>query len=264
MRLEILVTTMHQQDAGKYQSMNLQTDAVIANQADRNETLEEWIDGKHVKLVTTNTRGTSKNRNIALEHAEADLLMFSDDDLTFYDGYEQIVLSEFEKHPEADAIRFNVRQIAGRETTIRPITEFHAATRRNVTQYGMMGIAIKKDMFEKHGLRFDENFGPGTENSCGEDTIFLQEMLKKKVKLYLSPETIADIDQTESTWFEGYENEKYFITSGKVIARAYPILSYGLVIRSAVKCVKNKKSKLPFMTILKAYYKGVIRQTFHK
>ena len=35
MKLEVLVTTMHQKDISKYISMNLQTDAVIANQADR-------------------------------------------------------------------------------------------------------------------------------------------------------------------------------------------------------------------------------------
>ncbi len=264
MRLEILVTTMHQQGFEKYHSMNLRTPAVIANQADRDETVEQVINGQKVTLVTTSARGTSRNRNTALAHATGDVLMFADDDITFYDNYEEIVLSELDKHPEADAIRFNIRQVDGRKTTITPITQFTRATRTNITQYGVWGIAIRKSVFERHQLRFDENFGPGTENSCGEDTIFLQELMKKKVCLYLSPETIADIDQTVSSWFEGYDHERYFVTAGRVLARIYPLLSYGLVVRSAVKCARNKKSKLSFLSILKAYYKGVIQQTMGK
>ena len=36
MKIEVLVTTMHQKDFSKYKEMNLQTDAVIANQAEHN------------------------------------------------------------------------------------------------------------------------------------------------------------------------------------------------------------------------------------
>ena len=82
MKIEVLVTTMHQRDYTKYYDMNLKTDAVIANQADRNETLETVIDGNHVKLVTTDMRGLSKNRNIALENSvdeDTVVIMKSDD-----------------------------------------------------------------------------------------------------------------------------------------------------------------------------------------
>ena len=262
-RLEVLVTTMHQTGSEKFASMNLQTDAVLANQADRDEKFVEEINGHKVTMVTTKTRGTSKNRNIAIENSTDEYIMFSDDDLRFYDNYEELVLSEFESHPEAEAIKFNIRQVAGRKTIIKPITEFQKAKRSKITTYGVWGIAINRSVLEAHGLRFDEAFGPGTKNSCGEDTIFLQEMIKHHVKFYLSPKVIADIDQSVSSWFEGFDNEKYFVTTGKVIARIYPALSYILVIRSTVKCTLQKKSSLPFFTILKAYYKGVISQTLH-
>ena len=100
-RLQVLVTTMHQSDFSKYSQMNLQTDAVIANQADSNEIQCQKIGDSNVQLVTTATRGLSRNRNIALAHSnqKAEYLLFSDDDLIFADGYEQLIITEFEKHP---------------------------------------------------------------------------------------------------------------------------------------------------------------------
>ena len=55
-RLAVLVTTMNEQDHSKYSEMNLQTDAVIANQADFEgftETEKEgwYVFDKHGKMI---------------------------------------------------------------------------------------------------------------------------------------------------------------------------------------------------------------------
>ena len=66
MKLVVLVTTMHQNSFEIYSKMNLQTDAVIANQADENSYKETTIEGHSVRFITTDSRGLSRNRNIAL------------------------------------------------------------------------------------------------------------------------------------------------------------------------------------------------------
>lgn len=260
MKLEVLVTTMHQKDISKYYEMNLQTNAVIANQSDSDFIQEKFINGSRVKLVTTSTRGTSKNRNIAINNIsdEADYVIFSDDDLKFHDGYENIILSEFEKHPEADAIKFNIKCISERKISMKPITEFKKANRRAVTSYGVWALVIKKDVLLNSKLFFNERFGPGTENYCGEDSIFLQKLFNKKVALYVSPLYVAEIDQSDSSWFEGH-NEKFFTVGGMIINECYPLLSWGLVIRSAIKAYRRKTSDLSFLSILNCYYKGIVR-----
>ena len=110
-KLTVVVTTMHQTDLEIYKRMNLQTDAVIGNQAADNWERAEIIDGHGVKMVTTDKRGTSLNRNTAMDNVDlsAEYVMFSDDDLCFYDGYEQMVLDAFATLPDVDAVKFNVR-----------------------------------------------------------------------------------------------------------------------------------------------------------
>ena len=259
MKLEVLVTTMHQKDISKYFDMNLQTDAVIANQADSENFEVCDVNGSTVKFVTISSRGLSKNRNIAIKNiGDSDLIMFSDDDLKFYDGYEDIIVKEFENHPEAEAIKFNINCISKRKIAMESIKEFHKPSRKEVTSWGVVGLVIKTDVLKEKSLKFNERFGAGVENFCGEDSIFLQEIFKKKVNLYASPKFIAEIDQTDSTWFEGH-NEKFFTVAGMVLNEIYPCLSYLLVIRSAYKAAKRKTSNLKFMQILKCYYKGVFK-----
>lgn len=258
-RIEVLVTTMYQSDFSKYSQMNLQTDVVLANQTDRNSYSETVINGCTVKMVSTDSRGVSRNRNIAMAHAnqKAEYILFSDDDLVFVDGYEQLILDEFEKHPEAEAIKFNIHDLSKtRKISMRRIEQFEKATRRNMSSSGVWGLVIKMDALKRYDLHFHENFGPGTENYCGEDTIFLMEMLNKKVQLYRSPVDIAGIDQTESSWFRGHD-ERFFTTAGMVLSMIFPVLSYLLVIRSAWKAYRRKDSGMSFIKILSCYYQGI-------
>ena len=121
---------------------------------------------------------------------------------------------------------------------------------------GVWGVVIKQDVLKRNNLHFHEYFGPGTENYCGEDTIFLQEMINKGVKFYRSPVDIAAIDQTESTWFNGHD-QKYFYVTGMVFATCYPKLCRLIVIRSAFRFSRKKDCKLSFFKILSAYNKGI-------
>lgn len=259
MNIQVLVTTMHQTGFEKFSEMNLQTDAVIANQTDKNEYLETVVDNCSVKLVSTDSRGLSRNRNIALSHANqnADFIIFSDDDLVFNDGYEKLIIDEFEKHPEAEAIKFNIHDLSkSRKISMKQIQKFEKATKRNMSSSGVCGLVIKSDTMKRYNLHFHENFGSGSENYCGEDTIFLMEMIEKKIQFYRSPVDIAGIDQTESTWFIGH-NERFFYTAGMVIGTIYPHLSYLIVLRSAFKAYRRKDSNMSFMKIISCYYKGI-------
>ena len=74
---------MNQADLSIAEKMNIRCDAVIANQADREEITNKETDYGVVKMVTTPTRGVGLNRNIALLAADADVLLMADDDVVY-------------------------------------------------------------------------------------------------------------------------------------------------------------------------------------
>lgn len=257
--IEVLVTTMHQTDTAKYEEMKLQTDAVIANQTNKNFYIEEKKNEHIVKMISTDTRGLSRNRNIALAMSTGDFILFTDDDVIFEDGYEQLIMQEFKNHPEAEAIRFDMRVVAiaeSKKVEYKKVAScFRRATRSELARYGVCGLVIRKDILQKYCLHFNETFGSGTENYCGEDTIFLQEMVNKKIKLFLSPVIIANIDKSNSTWFEGFTERRFYV-NGKIFAAAYPRWARLMAVRSAYKFSKRQK-EIKFIDILKCYWHGI-------
>lgn len=265
MKIQIIVTTMHQTDFSILEKMNISTDVIVANQADRNAfDTKELAHGKAL-MVTTATRGLSKNRNIGLEFVDkdTDFVMFADDDLVFEDGYFDMVKAEIGKHPEADAIKFNLFNISKtRKIAMKDITEWKRATRRSLSSSGVWGAVIRKNCLDKYNVRFSEYFGTGTANYCGEDTIFFQNLLSKGVRVYMSPVTVSGIDQTESTWFEGF-TEKYFTVAGKVLAAIFPAGAKLLALRSAYRFNKRKDVSLSITQIFKAYCHGIDEYKSH-
>ena len=257
MKIQVLVITMNN-NFEVIEKMNISSDVVIANQGSENSVI--FNDGSTKKLmVTTSTIGTSRNRNIALAHAfqEDELVLFSDDDLIFNYDYKETILNEFANHPEAEAIKFNLHDISSfRKITMKKIDKFKKATRRNMGSSGVCGLAIKQSVLNRINIRFNEEFGPGTLNYCGEDTIFIQEMINKKVRLFLSPYDIAGIDQTKSLWFKGYE-EKYFFVMGKVLAVCYPKMCRLLALRSAIRFSRRKKCNFSFFQLVSIFNKGI-------
>lgn len=77
-------------------------------------------------------------------------------------------------------------------------------------RFGAARIAVKVNSISMNNIYFNLNFGGGCQFSNGEDTLFLYECLRKKLKIYAVNDTIAKLThERESTWFSNY-NEKYF------------------------------------------------------
>lgn len=257
-KFEILCVTMHQKDFSKIHEMNIHSAVIFANQADRTAFEEYEFEGHWARMVTTNTRGISKNRNIAIEykHSDAEIVMFADDDMRFFDDCEALVLNEFRKHPEADAIKFNIRSVSERKISMNSITHYHKVGRRETGGWGVCALAVRSSVLQENNLWFNERFGTGSANYCGEDTIFIQELINKGVKLYASPVFIADIDQSVSSWFRGFD-KRYFVTMGMVLHEAYPCLCGLLAFRSAWRFSRRDNCDMQMLEILRCLFRGI-------
>ena len=115
--LEVLVSALENDADALPVKMNLHTDAVIINQSSEDSARErETGDGKRVRIFECNERGVGRSRNRALSEAEGEIILFSDEDIILDDDYEEKVLSEFDKNPDADPILFNFEVNENRRT----------------------------------------------------------------------------------------------------------------------------------------------------
>jgi len=208
-RFEILCVTMHQTDFSKIEEMNIRSDVVFANQADTTAYKEIEFDGKRAKMITTSTRGVGINRNLALTFANAEICLFADDDVKYVDNLENIILQEFDSHPDADVFIFHLDTDDNERQQIKYTkTRYHGRFER--MPWGGFRIAVRLDSIRKANLWFTTLFGGGCIFPSGEDSMWLIDAKRKGLKFYVSKETIGTVSFNESTWFTGADEKFYF------------------------------------------------------
>ena len=207
MKIDILVATIKQNDLSIASKMNINGNCIIANQAN-NVRLNSK---SSVKMVTTNTKGVGINRNLGIMLSTADICVLADDDMVFKDDAMEVVQKAFKKIPEADIIIFNIDDSTGAKH--RTNSKVKRLRFYNIFNYGAARVAFRRKSILKANIMFTLLFGGGCQYSNGEDSIFLGDAIKKGLKVYTYPESIATLQPSSSTWFRGYE-KKFFLDKG--------------------------------------------------
>ncbi|MDU6855742.1 MAG: glycosyltransferase family A protein [Clostridiales bacterium] len=253
MRLQVLVATMNQKDFSLHQRMNIQSDAIIANQCDKMLFKNITVKDKVLKYLCFNERGVGLNRNNALMRADSEVCLIADDDLVFVDGYEEIVIDTFRKNKDADVIIFNLMEDIPKRFVIRKKMRIRF---NNYMRFGAARVAFKRESILKNNIYFSLNFGGGAKYSAGEDTLFLKDCLKHNLKIIAVPVYIAKlVEYRESTWFEGY-NAKFFMDRGALFSAISKRWSWLLCLQFVVRRRSLFKDKMSMFTAYKLMKQG--------
>lgn len=228
MTLETLISAVREDVALLASKMNLQSDAIIINQCDENGYLEYEYNGSKIRAYSFAEKGVGLSRNNALLRAKADVVLFSDEDIVYHDGYAKAIIKAFEEHPEADMLLFNMDVEADRATY--HIEKEHRVRFYNSGRYPTYSFAIRRDKLHKANITFSLLFGGGAKYSNGEDSLFLLECLKKGLKVYALPIEIGREIPRPSTWFNGY-TEKFFFDRGVLYYHLYGTLKHLMALR---------------------------------
>ncbi len=216
MNLEVLISCMNQQDMKIAEQTGIQTDALIINQcplaecsddasSDRNTFDVQNSSRGHIHMLRTNTRGLSKSRNLAIQHAAGDVCLLCDDDEHLDSSYEDTILNAYEVLSDADIICF---RISNQPSRLKQETQ--RLTKWTAMRIASWQITFRRDSIIKSGIRFDEDMGAGTGNGGGEEVKFLRDCIKVGLKAYYVPKSIGTVAQTESTWFQGFDRDFFY------------------------------------------------------
>lgn len=219
MKIVSLVSAVDGNIEAMIDGMHLESDAVVVNQCDAEGKLSLNINGNVIRQINITGRGVGANRNTCIENApECDVLLFTDEDIIYDEGYLKKIEDEYNAHPEADALLFNIRVCEARRTYWNDC--FKRIRFYNYGRYPAYSISIRRDALMKSGVKFPTEFGGGAKYANGEDSIFLHELLKSGVKIFATTECLGDETERESTWFNGY-NERFFIGRGALYVKLY-------------------------------------------
>lgn len=237
MNVQVLVATMKRNDYSLLEKMNIQTDAIIGNQCDRNEITEFSYNNRNIKWLSFKEKGVGLNRNNTLMRSSGDIVLFADDDVVYEDGYEESIIRFYETHPDADVVIFNFRMRRGNGEFFDRVKKEGKIGKRAATKYGTYCISARRDKLRFANVTFHLDFGGGTTFSHGEDSIFLQDCFRKKLKVYTCKTMIGMVDHGASTWFNGY-SDRFFLDKGVLFSVLFPSFTG---IYALVHCLKKRK-----------------------
>ncbi len=252
MTYQLIVSTMNQHDDSLIKKMNIHSDAIIINQADRFGYHETPIGESTVKWYHFNERGIGLSRNSGMMRSDADIIQFADDDMVFTETYQQDVLEEYKKHPEADVILFS-NKCLNKDRMPYQVNEFGRVRRFEAVKFGGARITARREKLLHNNITYSLLFGGGAKYAAGEDVTFIQDCIKAGLKVYKSPVIVSTMKQDSSTWFSGF-HKKYFVDKGALLAANFPLISRFGVYFHALK--KSRNSEYSFKELLSFYQEG--------
>lgn len=256
---EILLSCMHLGNEDIVKKSNIVSDTLVVNQCDENGYREKITNGKTTRIFSLTDRGLTKSRNFAIAHSCADVCLVCDDDESFKKGYERKILRAYEKIKDADVIIFKIgNQPVKFPDKVKRLGYF------DIMHVSSWQISFRRKSLIEKGIGFDEKMGAGTGNGAEEEFRFLRDCLKAGLKIYYVPVDIADVAQSSSTWFKGY-NEEFFVNRGnttRYIMGFLPSLMYAFYycFRKKKDIEKNISWKKAFVFTCKGIFENRLGQ----
>lgn len=252
-KVQLMISTMHQTDYSLLERMNVQTDAIVVNQCNRNEIEEFEFRGNHIKWISLAEKGVGLSRNTALMRATGDILVFADDDVTYADGYESMILKAYEKHPKAGMIVFNVPSVNLNRMNYIIKKDVRIPLIRSL-RYGTYRFTVKRTELLKKNIFFSLLYGGGARYQAGEDCLFISQVIQSGIQVVASAMSLGTVNHQDSTWFQGY-TEKYYIDKGVWLANAFPVLKHLYIFYFAYR-MRHNTEQFGFRAIYKLMKKG--------
>ncbi|GGK25566.1 hypothetical protein GCM10007962_19820 [Yeosuana aromativorans] len=189
--VEILISTMYRTSLsflhdmfpnGKYSNYKI----LIVNQTSEKELLIS--NENNVRVINSFERGLARSRNQAIQNAESDFCLFSDDDVTYFEGFDSVIENAFKKHPDAHIITYQMVNESGMLYSVYPDVIVH--NRKTVSTVNSVVISFDRKKILASSVFFNEIFGLGSIFETADEYVFLRSALRKNLNVFFEPKTI--------------------------------------------------------------------------
>ncbi|MEF1254506.1 glycosyltransferase family A protein [Vibrio sp. M260112] len=196
----------------------------------------ESISGyKNIRYFQQRKYGVAASRNLALDKAIGDILLFCDDDITFESGFLSTIEAAYNTYPNASAITFSVREL-GKKSLTKAFKKYHFIHNKlSILKVGTIEITVKRKDLLADYHRFPENLGAGTQYPVCDEPVFLSRLMNSNLEVHYFPTCLL----SHSLESSGAEIDTMGKLMSRMIAFRYifgPLLGRFLFV---VFCVKN-------------------------
>ncbi|WP_157805330.1 glycosyltransferase family 2 protein [Confluentibacter citreus] len=230
---------------------------LIINQTTPKKLLKS--DFKNIRVINSFDLGLTKSRNLAIVNAIGDICLIADDDVEYVLDFDKIIISSFSALKHASAIRFRIGTFTGKDYKNYPLKSKRLINKKDIIDASSIEIAFKRNEIINK-ISFNTFFGLGSYFTCGEEYLFLKEMINKKLQVYYQNDTIVKHSFERST--DNIAGDDFVKAQAALYYHDYKNLSYLLLIKFIFFLLR--KSMISYSQILDKYNKGLSGITIYK
>lgn len=208
---------------------------------------------KDIRVIFSNSRGLSKNRNVLLHEASAPYCLIADDDLDFTPEGLETIINIFDNSPNLTVIALKYTDHEDKTEKTYPTTPFNLNHKPKGYYVSSVELAFRREPIIRKGLIFNENFGVGSTYPCGEEDLWLHDILKSGLRGEFQPVIIA-MHRGKSTGIRCIGDPSVLRAQGAVISRLYRFSGFPRVILKAWRA--SRLSASSFIKCLVPVLKG--------
>ena len=254
MKIEHIVSTMKRKNVDFLKDKNYMMNSVVINQTNVSKKEKFYINNTKSIMYSYKELGLSKSRNRGIEKSSADICIVSDDDIEYVNDIPKIIEQSYNDNLEADIIVFQVEENSG-ELYKNYLKKKKYINFIEAMRVSSVEMTFKKESLIKKNIKFNEEFGAGAKFFMGEENILLAEALRKGLKILYIPKVIGRLQESESTWFKGY-NDEYFISRGASFKGMSHNYATVLILQFALRKYKIYKKDMTFTKACKLMFLG--------
>lgn len=142
-----------------------------------------------VRVINSKDIGLPKSRNLAINNASKPICLFADDDVTYTNNFDKMIIKAFNSNRDASIITFNHQRL-GLDYPHKKDYFGYLHNKTTIEKVCSVEIGFKLNDIKKKNIFFDDHFGLGTYFETADEFLFLRSCLKANQKLYYHPEVI--------------------------------------------------------------------------
>ena len=196
-------------------------------------------DFRHHELTS---KGVAKSRNQAIDLAQGEYLIFSDDDITFNEFGLRQAIEFLDAHPDVSLLLGQATDDSGalRKSYPATVEKLGSLNSARAATYEMI---IRVAEVRRLGVRFDEDFGAGAKNYLGDEYIFVVDLIRAGGKAVFAPITLAQhpTESSGSRWGSAQDRRARAVIFTRVFGVFAPFvrLPFGIRRRRELGTFKN-------------------------
>lgn len=210
---------------------------------------------KDIRYIPIFSTGVTKNRNVGIENAIGDILLFCDDDVKYHHDIYDIITSEYNNN-NIDFATFSYSYDDNDKT---PAPKFKSYSYRHnyksILSVGTIEITCRREKLISNNISFPEDMGAGTELFICDEPVFLSKLLKNKLIGIYSPKLIGSHPRLSSGSI--FNNKNAFLSRLLCFTRIFGN-TLGRIMY-LIFLIKNVKSLHTY-----ANFKNAVSILFHK